>query len=149
MPEKSVCGVLNRGYNLCTFAWSKLRRYIKMGLIKSYFHSSGKLYKPSGFSPLVWVMTIVLSFCGYVIVRSEDATLRVIFAILPCLLIVVVLVTYYYLLIRNPKELHSELYLLEDKRLDLMAKQGEEPRVIRINEPTEKAAPLLPDKGGR
>jgi hypothetical protein len=50
------------------------------------------------------------------------------------------------LLIFNPKEIHSEYFLLEDKRLELMATQGEGPRPISGLALSESLPPALPDK---
>jgi hypothetical protein len=109
--------------------FSGFSRRMTPEIAKSFLYTSNKKYTSSGFTPLLVALGIIFPICGYVAIKSGDQYIKSVFVIIGISTLLIVFIAYFLLLLFKPKEIHSELYLLEDKRLDMIRKQDGEAKL--------------------
>lgn len=93
--------------------------------IGKYGQSVKDGYKSNAFSPLTWfAIFFVIPMVIIVLFTSNDVIKYICLSII-ILIILFAFVMYVVLLSKDPKLLQSEWYRLEDKRLDMVAQQGD------------------------
>ncbi len=81
-------------------------------------------YRSNALAPLVWLNVFALPVLLTGVFFVKVVAIKYILIGLICVLCVFTLVMYVLLFLKDPKLLQSEKYRIEDKKLDLIAKQG-------------------------
>jgi hypothetical protein len=100
--------------------------------ITAYGKSVQDGYKSNAFSPLAWYVFFPIIPLVVIILAIQNKMVLYVCLGLIVLLILFPLVMYVVLLIKDPKLLQSEWYRLEDKRMDMVAKQGDTPTIPEL-----------------
>ncbi|MEI9955140.1 MAG: hypothetical protein WDM90_02280 [Ferruginibacter sp.] len=116
--------------------------------IGKYGQSVKDGYKSNAFSPLVWFIVIFVTPLFVTIWLTNDLVFKYSCFGLIVLVLIFAFCMYIKLLNKDPKLLQSEWYRLEDKKLDMVAQQGEgDEAPIVITEKTTsteiKSTPIL------
>jgi hypothetical protein len=115
--------------------------------ISSVITRQGKEGRSSVLSTLITLDCIVIPPTLYMISQTNDLVAKIFYYAVVATLVGYTLIKHSYLLKNNPRLLHSEIFLIEDKKLDLIAKQGELPRQISPNEIFEQPKLSLTEQG--
>jgi hypothetical protein len=86
--------------------------------------------RSSVLSGLFTLDAVVITSGIYGLINTTNPITIWFIVIVITLFIVFSLICFGYLLLKNPKLLHSEKFLIEDKYLDYVAKKGEVPQLI-------------------
>jgi len=108
--------------------FGRLKRKI-LAFWEKYVTAYGKSvkdgYKSNAYSPLVWFLVFLLPLLIIITLVVKNPVIQYIFVGLIVLTILFSLVIYVVLLVKDPKLLQSEWYRLEDKKLTMIAEQGD------------------------
>lgn len=109
-------------------AFSKFKNQI-LALYDQYIAAYGKSmkdgYRSNAFAPLVWYVVFPIIPLMLLVIFAKSEIVQIIAMVLVAGLIIFPLVMYVIILKKDPKLLQSEWYRLEDKKIDMVYKQGD------------------------
>ena len=107
---------------------------VKILAFTKYIAAYGKAVKDgyisNAYSPLVWLIVLVLLPLGGFVIFTDDIIIKYVSFGLIILIILFALVMYVVLLKKDPRLLQSEWYRLEDKRLNMIAEKGDTGEIV-------------------
>ncbi len=112
-------------------------------LFTKFFLRKSDTVRSSALSNLVKNGVVIIPPCLFVAWQTSDLFLRLFCCALTLIILVYYLKSHEYLLKKDPRWLCSEDYLIQDKYLDVAAKQGNIPRLISPFDPLEQPKPSL------
>lgn len=108
---------------------------IKILAFTKYIAAYGKAVKDgyisNAYSPLVWVIVLVLLPLASFVIFTDDAIIKYVAFAVIILIILFALVIYVVLLTKDPKLLQSEWYRIEDKKLNMIAEKGDTGEIVQ------------------